>query len=208
MEESIASRRESPRAKDGVYRILFIGNSYTYYNDMPSIFASVCRENGLRVNAESVTSGGYYLSQFLDPCDEYGAQAAKKLSGTNYDYVVMQEQSLLPASDPEEFLKSAAALAKKVRENGAIPVFYETWGRRDGHETLVEEGWTHEQMQDRLRAAYGSAAEASGGILVCAGDRMSEAYRAGEDVFDADGSHPSETGSRVIAGEFYNVLFA
>ena len=28
-------------------KILFIGNSYTYFNDMPDIFARICKENGI-----------------------------------------------------------------------------------------------------------------------------------------------------------------
>ena len=37
--------------------ILFIGNSYTYYNDMPAIFQALARDNGKDVNTYAVTKG-------------------------------------------------------------------------------------------------------------------------------------------------------
>ena len=188
-------------------RVLFIGNSYTYFNDMPAIFASICAENGVEADIESVTWGDYTFARFLDPSDELGALVAEKLGGERYDYVVMQEYSHVPATDPGTFFRDAAALAAKVRANGATPVLYETWARADGDHILVENGWTHEEEQDLLRSAYEKAAADSGAILVYAGDRFSEAYRAGEGVFEDDGSHPTELGSRLVAKVFYETLF-
>lgn len=43
---------------------LFIGNSYTYYNDMPKLFETLCRENGKDVTAYSVTKGGRELRRY------------------------------------------------------------------------------------------------------------------------------------------------
>ena len=39
-------------------RILFIGNSHTYYNDMPEIFARICRRNGIDTEITMITHGG------------------------------------------------------------------------------------------------------------------------------------------------------
>ena len=192
----------------GKTRVLFIGNSYTYYNDMPEIFARVCAKNGVAAEVESVTAGGYYLEYFLSPDDPLGKEAQNRLRGDPYDLVVMQEQSLRPAAEPEVFLRCAGELCALVCENGATPVFYETWAYSDENAALAENNWTHEEMQALLRDAYGRAAAENGAILVCAGDAFSKAYRAGEDVFDPDGSHPSEKGSELIAREFYRVLIA
>lgn len=47
-------------------KVLFVGNSHTYYNDMPRIFASLARDNGHDVQVESVTKGGWILPDRAD----------------------------------------------------------------------------------------------------------------------------------------------
>ena len=47
-------------------KILFIGNSYTYYNHMPEIFERLARENGKEVQVFSVTCGGHKLYEYVD----------------------------------------------------------------------------------------------------------------------------------------------
>ena len=81
--------------------ILFIGNSYTFYNKMPTeIFAKIAEAEGYTLDIDSVTKGGYTLEKFADPTDEYGAKVESALSGDKkYDFVILQEQSLRPATE-------------------------------------------------------------------------------------------------------------
>ena len=188
-------------------KILFIGNSYTYFYDLPKLFENVCKENGVDVETDSVTCGGYTLEQFASDDDEHGRRAKELLSNEKYDYVVLLEQSSRPAEDTEKFCSSAKELVSLIRKNGAKPVFYETWGRADWSEDLPYFGWTHEQMQEKLKAAYEKAAKENDAIIVYAGERIHEAYRRGEEVFDKDGSHPSPAGSEIAAREFCKTLF-
>ena len=183
-------------------RVLFIGNSYTYFNDMPKLFEAVCRERGAECEVDSVTAGGYTLEQFVSDDNEFGVRAKELLREKRYDYVVMQEQSVRPASDPELFLGSLRRLMVFVRENGAQPVLYETWGRADFSGELTELGWDHDLMQKKLRESYEKGAAENGALLVYAGERFHEAYLRGEPVFDPDGSHPSAYGSELIARAF------
>ncbi len=187
--------------------VLFVGNSYTYFNDMPAIFAAICAENGVDAEVDSVAGGDYSLGRFLDGADELGAQLAEKLAGGKWDYVVLQEYSTLPATDPDVLCKSAAHCVRRTEAAGAKPVFYETWGRGEGSEVLAEIGMTCEELQSKLTAAYEKAAQDGGAILVRAGERFYEAYRAGEAVYLEDMSHPTELGSTVVAKEFYRTLF-
>lgn len=64
----------TPQQKSGaaafpVGSVLFLGNSYTYFNEMPSLFAAAAHAGGYDVQAESLTRGGCFLRQFLDPAD-------------------------------------------------------------------------------------------------------------------------------------------
>ena len=187
-------------------KVLFIGNSYTFFYDMPKLFEAECRERGAECDVDSVTAGGYTLEQFLSDENEFGRRAKELLHQKKYDYVVMQEQSVRPASDPELFLDSLRRLMVFVRENGAKPVLYETWGRADHSGELTQLGWDHELMQTELNESYAKGAAEHGAILVPAGERFHEAYRRGEPVFDPDGSHPSEYGSKLIARVFADTL--
>ena len=51
------------------YKVLFIGNSHTYYNDMPNIFKGIAKADGIDCEVSSITSAGYKLSQFADTTD-------------------------------------------------------------------------------------------------------------------------------------------
>ena len=42
-------------------KTLFIGNSHTYFNDMPAIFQKICRENGIDMHVTMLTQGGMGL---------------------------------------------------------------------------------------------------------------------------------------------------
>ena len=189
--------------------VLFIGNSYTFYNDMPKLFEGICREHGLDVTVESLTKGGYSLAHFLSEENPYGVKLRERIAGGKFDYIVLQEQSVLPAQHPETFLRNVGKMAELLKPTGAKLVLYETWGRRDGHPVLTDNNWTHEQMQELLKAAYAQAAEQIGAILVPAGERLSAAYRGadGDAVYHTDGTHPSPVGSRIVADCFYETLF-
>ena len=187
-------------------KILFIGNSYTYFNDLPSTFAEICKKNGYEIEADSVTAGGYTLAHFVSQNNEYGIRAQNLLKTVKYDYVVLQEQSVRPAEHPETFYNSVRELAALIRENGAKLVLYETWARADGSETLDALGWSHDTMREKLKKAYENAAKENNAILVYAGERFDEAYKAGEPVYDPDKSHPSPTGTKIVAEEFFRTL--
>ncbi|MBO4366480.1 MAG: SGNH/GDSL hydrolase family protein [Clostridia bacterium] len=189
-------------------RILFIGNSYTYFNDLPDVFRKICLENGIEAEVDAVTAGGYTLAHFVSETNPYGIQVREKCKSGPYDYAVIQEQSTRPAVSPKTFYKYLRLLLPTVRASGALPVLYETWGRADGADVLVKHHWTHEQMQAKLRAAYEAAGAEHGIPVAHAGDRFSEAYRAGVNVFDPDGSHPSPAGTEIAAREIFQTIIA
>ena len=189
-------------------KILFVGNSYTYFNDMPAKFLALCNESGVDAEVWSVTKGGYSFAHYLSEENEKGIEFRTRLAERRYDYIVLQDQSVRPAEHTESFLESAHKLCAMVRENGATPVFYQTWGRREGSEVLEKHGWTHAEMHALLKAAYTRAAEENGAELVYAGDAFRRAYADGIEVYHTDGTHPSDAGSGVIARAFFDTLCA
>jgi len=72
-------------------RVLFVGNSYTYVNDLPGIFKGLSNSLGRSVYTDMSAPGGYSLEQHLT-----NTETLLKISAGNWNYVVLQEQSQMP----------------------------------------------------------------------------------------------------------------
>src|SRR5687768_13654297 len=89
--------RAPGRSGTGPLRVLFIGNSYTYYNDLPSVIADLAHDarEARPILAEQLTVGGATLESHLE-----GGEAVRRIrAGSSrgaWDLVVLQEQSTRP----------------------------------------------------------------------------------------------------------------
>jgi len=73
--------------------VLFIGNSYTYVNDLPGTLAALAEAGGgVKIEHEQVTPGGCSLEKHFKDGD-----AVQKIQARKWDAVVLQEQSQMPA---------------------------------------------------------------------------------------------------------------
>jgi hypothetical protein len=183
--------------------ILFIGNSYTFYNDMPTaIFAPMAEAAGLPLEVTAVTKGGWKLSRFADPADEGGALLAAELAkGKKYDYVVLQDHSLRTIKNPDKFFAGVAACRDLLADRAGEFILYVTWGRKIGSPQLEELGLTTAEMAERISAAYGEAAARYGMKLAEVGRAFLAESEAHPDVelYNADLTHPSPAGSEIVA---------
>ena len=192
-----------------VRSVLFLGNSYTYFHDMPSMFGAACAAAGYTVKVESVTRGGCFLRQFEDSEDPLYEKLHSLLEANRFDTAFLQEQSVLPASNPVAFLAAARALCDKLRAHGARIYLYQTWGRKEPSETLTKHGWTNQSMTEKLANSYTAAAKA----LSCGRSPVGTAFSAvGEhfpqiELYNPDHSHPSVAGSYLAALCHFAVLF-
>ncbi len=191
------------------YRILFIGNSYTYFNNLWDIFALAANGEGYSVEIDHITQGGYSLKQMADPRDPFGAEVEKALAGEKYDAVFLQEQSLLPATNPAAFYDGVRALAKKIKNNGAAGVLYQTWARRPDSADLAANGLTHESMTMKLAAAYEAIAKECGLFLSQTGSAFYNITLNHPEIelYDSDKTHPSLAGSYLAAICHYAVIY-
>ena len=113
--ESQGASDTEEQMKDKTYDILFIGNSYTFYNStVPTEFKNIAASAGYTVNVDSITKGGYTLLKFADSQDNMGAQVHEKLSTKKYDFVFIQEQSHTPVTNRENFYAGARALVQNT----------------------------------------------------------------------------------------------
>ena len=185
-------------------KVLFIGNSFTYFNDMPNTVEAMLKRTHPDVVVEKVTKGGYYLSQHLDEDDALCGLAKSKLS-EKWDYVILQEQSFCPIGDNERFMRGVLGLYELIKPTGARILMYSTWAYRDGSEKLEKTGLCYEEMKDKLLSAYTEAARAVGGDIVDVGNLFYGIMKEHPEcdlLKDTDNYHPSALGSLAIASLF------
>ena len=187
-----------------VIRVLFIGNSYTFYNDLPAILARLAGDGGrAKVETGMVAPGGWGLKDHWEK-----GNAHQALRAARWNYVVLQDRSQLgfdyfvdgqPHIASDEFFRPyAEKWANEIRNATVTPVFYLTWARKDSP-----------QDQAALNYAYISAARRTHAVVVPAGIAWAEVRRRYPDLelFDPDGSHPSPAGSYLAACVLYASIF-
>jgi len=185
-------------------RVLFIGNSYTYVNDLPSTFARLAGSAGRPVEVSSVANGGETLSQHAAASDSLDAIASRR-----WTYVVLQEQSETPATWPgrTSMYPAVRSLAGVIESAGATPMLFMTWAHRDGLPTagLADYG----AMQQPIDDAYLAIARELSVPVAPVGYAWSQVRRDHPEIglWADDGSHPSGAGTYLAACVFYASIF-
>ncbi len=182
-------------------KVLFIGNSFTYYSDVPALFEKIAESAGKTVRVESVTKGSWNLTKFADENDEYGSVVDEKLKAySDYSAVVLQEQSARPLNNYSAFLKGARDLKDKIdsTQKNCRVYLYSTWGYAEEAE---KRGMTVTQMEEKIFAAYQKVAKELGVEVSPAGRAFSAVFEAYPDInlYYTDGKHPSYAGAYLAA---------
>jgi hypothetical protein len=185
--------------------VLFIGNSYTYVNDLPAAFSKLSCSGGHKVESAVAAEGGWTLVDHLA-----STKTLEKLKQQKWDYVVLQEQSEIPAvasSRRQSMYPAVRKLVAQIRALGAQPVLFITWGHRDGLPQASEK--SYQEMQDQVEIGYTGIAQELGVLAAPVGSawQKARAQAAPIDLWQADGSHPNEQGTYLAACVFYATIF-
>jgi prepilin-type N-terminal cleavage/methylation domain-containing protein len=184
-----SARRTTP------IRVLWIGNSYTYVNNLPGMVAALVQAGG---NSPAYawdmqTVGGATLQMHWDQ-----GIAVQKIRQGDWDFVVLQEQSQMAILDEATYDKYVRLFNGEIRKVNAIPLLFMTWAH---------------QPQSNLQPLYNRA------FLRIAQEVRAEASPVGVawarclqtnpqlNLFASDGSHPSPTGTYLAACVFFGALF-
>ncbi len=185
--------------------VLFIGNSYTSVNNLPKILADLALSGHRQVVTDMFAPGGWTLAQHAESKD-----ALDKISGKKWDFVVLQEQSIVPSveqSREQGMYPAVRSLAGRIRQTDADPVLYMTWGRQKG---LAEFGFgDFNSMQAQLTSGYMGIANELHLKVAPVGVAWKTAVERDPDLqlWQGDGSHPTLEGTYLAACVFYAVLF-
>lgn len=190
--------------------ILFIGNSYTYYNDMPALFLALARTNGKVCDVKSITKGGRKLYQNLSEGDEMAQEiAVLPTKAEKYDACVLQENSTYAIGHNELFQDGVKGHIELLSPIVSRFYLYETWSRKAGSPTLEENGWTIESMTSGIASAYREAGRVYGAETVPVGEIFYACVQKHPEIelYHPDKSHPSYAGSALSAIAHYRAIF-
>ncbi len=175
-------------------RVLFLGNSYTFFNDLPAVLRRMAASGKppLKIHVDSYTKGGYSLERHW--ADGGGV---KKIRRGGWDVVVLQDHSMGPVLQPAKMAEFARKIHAEVRKVGGRTVLFMTWARRHKPE-----------MIEPLSRRYRAVAKELGAGVAPVGRAWQTALRERPKLalHRRDRSHPNERGTYLAACVFYAVL--
>lgn len=175
-----------------VGRVLFLGNSLTYVNNLPLMVRWLATSSGITIESEAITNGGFGL---IDHWNVPGRRAA--VQSGNYDVVIMQQG---PSSLPEsrDSLRAWTKLWEPtIRAGGGRPALYAVWPDKSRFFAFPD-----------VSESYRLAAEDVDGLFFPVGDAWLETWKADPNarLYGPDDFHPSIAGTYVAAVTILAVL--
>jgi hypothetical protein len=193
----VAAQEKEPRP----IRVLFVGNSQIYYNDLPRLVEALSESapaDAPRIRADRAVAGGASLESHWNKGDGKGTARAK-IAEEKWDYVILQE---IYNAKLDSFTKYARLFHDLIRQNGAQTILFSTAsistlypkGFRELHEMNITLG-------KELKVPVVAAGEA---WLSYWGDNSTAEQRLA--LYDADKAHPGKKGSYIYACALYAAL--
>ena len=193
-------------------RVLFIGNSYTAANSLPTMVAALASSANQSLICSQQTLGGATFYQHAQSNATY-----TKLASQSWDYVVLQAQSQEPSFPFGQFqwqtLPYAIELVDSIRSLApcAQPVFFRTWGRENGDQAncaAFPPLCTYEGMDSMLHRHYSLMADTTDAYLSPVGSVWKHIRDTDSTInlYTSDGSHPSLAGTYAAACTFFTMI--
>ncbi|ANM32158.1 hypothetical protein ABI59_08790 [Acidobacteria bacterium Mor1] len=179
-------------------RVLFLGNSYTYQNNLPAMVERLSSAGETRPSLITlmVASGGATLERHAS-----NPMTLKRIHSGDWDWVVLQEQSVRPVRNPDRMRRWARALNGKIKEAPSTPrtLLFMTWSRRDRPEMLRPLSEVYRTLALEIDAEVAPVGEAWHRVLLDESRPIA--------LHAADGSHPSRLGSYLAACVIWSKIY-
>ena len=181
-----------PQPAGGI-RVLFVGNSLTYVNDLPGTLARMALSVGDTIQVTTIALPNFAL------IDHYvgGTDAVATIDSRRWDYVVLQQGPSTTPINRDSLIIATRLFAPHIRDAGAVPALYMVWPSRD-----------RVAFFDAARTSYQMAADTVDGIFMPAGAAWLKAWETNPnlDLYHPDGLHSSALGTYLAALVIYERL--
>ncbi len=200
-----------------VQKVLFIGNSYTAFNNLPGLVKDIACSGGHKIEVTAFTPGGYRFSRHATD-----KRVLSLIASERWSFVVLQNQSQVPGWKPAQVAARstphAVALVKAIKANNRQTqvIYFTTWGKETGDSQNCNGNpkvCTFEGHTKALLNGYTLYKIATGGKLAKVGtawkavvDDRKSPFDSGE-LWSGDHSHPELRGSYLAACTIFATLF-
>jgi len=180
------------------FKVLFVGNSYTYYNDgvdfhLQKMLRADSSSDSINYVMDKIAVGAYTLqAHFNDPL------TITKIKSQKWNTVVLQEQSTRPINNPALFSEYAGKLDGEIKKANARTMLYMTWANKDVPEDM-----------DSLEASYQVVGKQLNAPVAPVGkvwEYIQKTYPQIE-LYISDNKHPTLSGTYTVACVFYYTMF-
>jgi len=216
----------NPPVQEGELRVLFLGNSLMFFNDMPSLFKNLAEKSGKKIYIDSVTRGSATISDFAHSSTDVGAKAYPKLLNERWDYVIIEPSRRITPYESTTYnaeLAAAKVIQKMAADAGAEILLYCVWGNNDGTLTeynasnpiamikgQVHYDYTRKMHVEFLKSVSTRFSEELGGVgVIDAGYAFENSMSIYPNInlYDSDKRHPSLEGSYLAAACVYATIY-
>jgi len=196
----------SPTANEAdTLRILFIGNSHTFTNDLPGTFAELARAGGHAVSVDSSAKGGYTLEQHIADGD-----TQDKLNSGPWDFVILQESTFVFEQESERnarMVPAVRALDENIKKAGGQTILMMMWATSKAINQNELEHFAEAQAQ-----AAASTLEIAGevkGLVAPVGIAWENALRQRPELelWRYDRVHATDEGTYLMACVLYATIY-
>jgi hypothetical protein len=180
--------------------VLLIGNSRTFYNDMPAMVGKMAdsAHDKFRYRIAMYALGGASLQ------DHWRDPKVHELLREKWDYVVLQGGSSeqINATMESSFHIYGSELATLVKSGGAKPVFFVAWRCLPGYYPELR-NVSPQAFYYAIQNSYYQVAHATGAASVNVGKGWERVLEGSTMPLFVDGNHPNMRGSYLTALMFY-----
>ncbi|MDT7832335.1 hypothetical protein RQM59_08085 [Flavobacteriaceae bacterium S356] len=178
-------------------KILFVGNSYTYYEQMPKMVAHISNGTQTKLITQRSAPGGARLREHW--LGLRGMKTKELIRKGNFDIVVLQGQSMAALRRPDTLKKYAKLFSSFIKRHNAKPYFYGTWARE-----------STPKLQKNITRVYTEIASSNKGVFVPVGEAWAYARKLRPTIrlYARDGSHPNKLGAYLTASVFVATILS
>jgi hypothetical protein len=182
---------DSKRIDDPSIRILFVGNSLTYTNNLPALVVSIGNAQGKSVYSETLAYPNYAIEDHWND-----GKLQKLICEGDFDFVVIQQGPSSQADGRAMLFDYGQRIKNICLSRGSELAFFMVWP--------AKANW---HMFDGVIKNYTEAATETSSILCAVGAEFKRHGDSGDySFYSSDKFHPSPTGSQRAAEIIFSTL--
>ena len=182
-------------------KILFIGNSFTFYWNLPSLVESMAKDKGISLDIYQSTAGSATLKDHWD--GKRGLSSKNIIVNNDFSTIILQDHSTSPLLKTDESKEYFNRFIKLINNKKSEVIIYGTWTYPA--KPLIGKSF---KGIDPIQYALNPIADENKLRMAPVGTafRLFQERHPEISVFTSDNKHPSAVGTYLAACVFFKIL--